>query len=170
MTSRNKTTKKEIASYWVSQGKLPWMNVVEANVETCCWRCGIKKRLDRCHIVPRSQGGTDTPDNFVLLCKHCHFENPNLNDIEIVWDWLKAYRLPEDEPLWLHQGKREYRYIYGMDIMQRLEALDMDWEVFEPLFMEELKKGSVHFGQPGYNRATVAGAFALALKRIEESL
>jgi len=37
-----------------------------------CQDCGIRKRLTIHHIVPRTQGGSDHPDNLVTLCRTCH--------------------------------------------------------------------------------------------------
>lgn len=37
-----------------------------------CVLCGSTKKLHRHHLIPRSKGGTDTPENQVVLCKKCH--------------------------------------------------------------------------------------------------
>lgn len=37
-----------------------------------CVLCGSTERLQRHHLVPRSKGGTDTPENQVTLCEGCH--------------------------------------------------------------------------------------------------
>lgn len=166
MANRIKTTKQEIADYW--EDELHLTNVKKEDATTCCWRCGIKKRLDRAHIIPRSKGGGDSPENFVLLCKHCHFDNPNIDNMEIVWEWFQAYQLKDNESLWMNQGKREYEYIYGVSIDQELKDLKMTWEQFEPYLNKQLDNATHHFGQPGFNRATVAGAIRLAIKEIGE--
>ena len=49
---------------------------------------------DATFIVPDSLGGEDTPSNFVILCKRCHLDNPNVADPEVMWDWLRAYSVP----------------------------------------------------------------------------
>jgi hypothetical protein len=38
-----------------------------------CADCGVERTsLHKHHIIPRSQGGPDTPDNLVGLCSNCH--------------------------------------------------------------------------------------------------
>lgn len=37
-----------------------------------CLVCRRHRALDPAHIVKRSQGGADSPDNLVALCRECH--------------------------------------------------------------------------------------------------
>lgn len=37
-----------------------------------CRACGLADLLEAHHIVFRSQGGPDTLENLITLCKHCH--------------------------------------------------------------------------------------------------
>ena len=84
-----KTTKKEIVEYWERHMDESEMSVDFAEAHERCWRCGCKRNLDRCHIVPASLGGEDVPSNFVLLCKRCHLDNPNVADPEIMKAQIK---------------------------------------------------------------------------------
>lgn len=45
-----------------------------------CQSCGDEEDLHAHHIVPRSEGGPDTPENLVILCKYCHpkYEGTNV--------------------------------------------------------------------------------------------
>lgn len=86
-----------------------FLSVDWAEAHERCWRCARKTRLERCHIIPHSRGGEDTPSNLVLLCKKCHLENPNITDTEIMWDWLKAYQTTFYDTLWIIQGFVEYK-------------------------------------------------------------
>ncbi len=81
-----KTTKKQIVDYWMEHADESGLSVDFSEAEQRCWRCGCERGLERCHIVPASRGGEDTPSNFVLLCKRCHLDNPNVADPEIMWD------------------------------------------------------------------------------------
>lgn len=63
-----KTTKKEIIDYWAVRQDECELSVDWAEAHERCWRCGYKKTLDRCHIIPDSLGGKDEPKNLVLLC------------------------------------------------------------------------------------------------------
>ena len=44
-----------------------------------CQRCGRYGRATVYHVVPLSQGGTDDPDNLLLLCPTCHAHAENLS-------------------------------------------------------------------------------------------
>ena len=54
-----------------------------------CWRCGRKKAVEKCHIIPRCLGGSNHPSNFVLLCKACHAECPDVNDKDFMFQWIE---------------------------------------------------------------------------------
>ena len=86
---RIRTTKKQIVEYW------------EQYVDE-------KRNLERCHIIPRSLNGEDVPSNFVLLCSRCHLNNPNVADPEVMWDWLRAYKVSFYDTFWIVQGMKEY--------------------------------------------------------------
>lgn len=49
--------------------------------------------LERSHIIPLALGGVDHVSNIVLLCKKCHLHNPNCNDEEMYWLWMKNTEL-----------------------------------------------------------------------------
>lgn len=38
----------------------------------CGWKSPSRNNLDRAHIIPRCEGGTDTEANIHLLCHMCH--------------------------------------------------------------------------------------------------
>lgn len=75
--------------------------------EPTCWACGdtfegqfdcTERRsarwadspLQRCHIVPRSLGGSVEPSNLVLMCATCHDLAPNTDAPEILFAWMRA--------------------------------------------------------------------------------
>lgn len=164
MTKRIKTTKQEIADYWASQIDALNLTVSSKQAGTHCWRCGVKKRLDRCHILAESLDGLDTPSNFVLLCKHCHIDNPNISNPQIIWDWMKAYAVSSEHVYWFEQGLREYAYIYNESVVRTL----VDSKLFQEYFQEQMKNVSHHFGQPRNNPATIAGAIKLTMDEINK--
>ena len=47
---------------------------VDAQQNGVCMLCGEAGIEHHHHIVPRSKGGSDLPENIVGLCQHCHFE------------------------------------------------------------------------------------------------
>ena len=115
-----KTKIPEIVNYWFSRIDESDFSVDAAEAHERCWRCGCKRNLERCHIVPDSLGGKDEPANLVLLCARCHAENPNVTDPEIMWDWLKAYKVPFYDTLWSILGLKEYRFIYKRSFFEDL--------------------------------------------------
>ena len=54
------------------------------------FRCWDRIPLQRCHIVPRSLGGSDSPDNLFLMCRECHDHAPNTPFPEIFFEWARA--------------------------------------------------------------------------------
>ncbi len=46
--------------------------------------------LQRCHIVPRSLGGTDDASNLFLMCRECHDSAPNTAIPEIFFNWVRS--------------------------------------------------------------------------------
>jgi hypothetical protein len=61
-----------------------------------CWAChyrievGSKRSLVRAHIVADGFGGTNLPENFLLLCEGCHLEQPDRVPHDIQIRWLRA--------------------------------------------------------------------------------
>ncbi|MCK9369955.1 HNH endonuclease [Candidatus Dojkabacteria bacterium] len=37
-----------------------------------CQMCGMKKKLTRHHIIPKSCGGSNSPINIEWICRPCH--------------------------------------------------------------------------------------------------
>ena len=81
--------------------------------EPCCWACGynygarfrIKQSdvgsheisrcwdnipLQRCHIIPRSLGGTNEVTNLFLMCRECHDLAPNTSIPEVFFEWARG--------------------------------------------------------------------------------
>ena len=79
--------------------------------EPSCWGCGmpilgkaelsnekefrkiwndpdVRSRLERCHIVPESCGGTDAPHNMFLLCGKCHAQSPDTTNRQAFFRWI----------------------------------------------------------------------------------
>jgi hypothetical protein len=50
-----------------------------------CFACVMEVRhLERCHISPRCNGGSDSPSNLHLLCSVCHEDSERFED-EAYW-------------------------------------------------------------------------------------
>jgi len=46
--------------------------------------------LQRCHIIPRSLGGTNDVANLFLMCRECHDLGPNTTIPDIFFDWARS--------------------------------------------------------------------------------
>lgn len=68
-------TKQSILAFWRTEGSL-----TVPSSTNICWSCEAQtSSLERCHIIPRSKGGTELPSNLVLLCRRCHHEAPSVS-------------------------------------------------------------------------------------------
>lgn len=162
-----KTTVKDIVAYWTNKVYEGDLSVDWSEAHERCWRCAHKTKLERCHIIPHSRGGEDKPSNLVLLCKRCHLENPNVVDPEVMWDWLKAYRVSLYDTFWIVQGLEKYQKIYGESFLDQCVAHGMlGREEIEELVALKMRSSTHHFGEPHLNKATVAGIFRMIYKEM----
>ena len=169
MAKEIQTTKEEICKYWFSRIDESELSVDASEALERCWRCGSERSLERCHIIPRSLGGEDIPSNYVLLCKRCHLENPNVDDTEIMWDWLKVYKEQYYDTFWINQALEEYERIYKKkfkdDIAPFNQYLTAE-EAKEFLEKEMDSYATHHFGQTYLNSATIAGLMRILIKKL----
>ena len=104
MKRQDKTTKRQIADYWIQNNNIceAELNFDWSDAYTHCWNCGDDKyrkskkdtSLERCHIIPHSLNGQDIPSNYVLLCKECHAQAPNVLNDKDIWHWIKSNYVP----------------------------------------------------------------------------
>jgi hypothetical protein len=89
-------------------------------------------RTERCHIVPKHQGGTDDVSNLHLLCAACHVESENLTG-SVYWAWFD--RKPWHDH-YFHIAKRlalvgadAAWQLYGSTLSVRMsrEQFDREW-------------------------------------------
>lgn len=170
-----KTTIQEAIDYWIEFVDECDLSVDWSEADTHCWRCGCEKHLQRCHIIPDSLEGEDCPENIVLLCERCHAEGPNVTDPEIMWDWIKAYKVPFYGTFWSIRGMKEYEFIYKRKVSEELKYIltQIGIEQNSDKFQEEWKtcmdfvmnEASIHFGQQYFNTVTMAGMYRMMLKR-----
>jgi len=150
------TTHREIVEYWSWHQDECGLSVDWAEAEKLCWRCAHKRRLQRCHIVPKALGGSDTADNLVLLCGQCHAEAPNVADPSFMWVWLRAHAVPFYGTYWQERGGREYELIYKEKPFHGLKPSEELLQKTREILKELFSKTSTHWGQGKINPATVA--------------
>ena len=55
-----------------------------------CWQGASNYlQLERAHIIPYSLGGSNEPSNFVMLCRVCHADAPNVNNRKYFLTWVR---------------------------------------------------------------------------------
>lgn len=166
-----KTTKKEIIDYWAVRQDECELSVDWAEAHERCWRCGYKKTLDRCHIIPDSLGGKDEPKNLVLLCRRCHKEAPNVEDEEIMWDWIRAYKTSFYDTFWKNQERKEYEFIYKKSFLDELKERDiLSYRDLDRFWNINIGRSSIHYGQPWGNTATDVGILRMRLKAYDAQI
>jgi hypothetical protein len=133
-------SKKQICEYWDGHPDL----IV---LEDTCWRCGVLSTyLERAHILPRLEGGTNDESNLHLLCKMCHKQTEFLWG-EPYWQaletephdvvrhaikWLRTIAPAASAHLWSETSvcndKERYREMEQriIDAMAELEAFESD--------------------------------------------
>ena len=168
--SQIKTKNLEIIDYWETRVDECDISVDFSYAHERCWRCGYKSVLHRCHIIPHSLGGEDHPSNLVLLCKRCHVEAPNINDVEFFWDWLKAQKTSFYNTYWTIRGFIEYEQIYKEDIILALFQTNLTYEDLKVFLEENIKNTAIHFGEGRINPSTIAGLIRKYLKKRAESI
>lgn len=164
-----KTSKKEIVEYWESKQDECGLGVDWAEAEERCWRCGYKRRLQRCHIIPDSLGGKDEPSNLVLLCERCHIDAPNVESETFMWDWIRANGTSFYDTFWNIRAQKEYEFIYNKTFMEELKERDIvsprDYEIFWSL---PIGKSVNHFAHPWRNDSTNAGLLRMRLETYDK--
>lgn len=164
-----KTTKQEIIDYWIQYIDECDMNFDWAEANKICWRCGCERNLQRCHIIPDSLGGPDEPSNLILLCAECHEQAPNVEDKQIMWDWIKSFHSPFYNTFWQTESFEEYKRIYKKSFYDELSERNIitDHAIIE---FKNLKCGrtSYHFGHPLGNISTFAGKYKMMLDAFDK--
>lgn len=74
-----------------------------------CRKCGREESLNLHHIIPVVDHGTDTVENLMLLCKHCHREwefliYPRVRTISFE-QWLELPSCPEFLAIFANKDK-----------------------------------------------------------------
>jgi hypothetical protein len=161
------TTSNNIVEFWTSRIDESELSIDFADANERCWRCGYKSKLHRCHIIPDSLGGEDSPSNLVLLCRRCHIEAPNIQDKDFFWDWLKAQRTALYDSYWTIRGMKEYFDIYKERIEESMARLNIQPKDFQEFLKEQTKSITIHFGEGRLNPSTIAGIMRSFIKHRE---
>ena len=104
--------------------------------------CGAQDRsLNLHHIIPFSEGGTNSPENLILVCSNCHSSiGFNIKEVDFVL-FLSELLAKSDQYLLLQHGKRIFDTNYIVDMHAEEYNVDSKREIFievrsEPSFTE----------------------------------
>lgn len=101
---------------------IPWIVSVQADVirmlgvpgdpATTCWACHTTGNRDdwaplRAHIVGRRVGGSEDPENFLLLCAWCHDEQHDCGSRNLVLAWARTHETYTERAVRLARGLAE---------------------------------------------------------------
>jgi ribosomal protein L37E len=160
------TSHQHIVDYWVSHQDECGLAVDWAEAHERCWRCGYKSSLERCHIIPHSLGGSEEPENLVLLCRRCHREAPNVADSRFMWIWLCATCVPFYDTYWSIRGAFEFEQMFGRRPFTGIGLDETQLQLAKEFLQEEMHNATIHFGEGRMNPSTIA----CVLARVEERL
>lgn len=110
---------------------------------TRCWCCGHVSTLQKCHIIPKSLGGSDEADNLVPLCASCHDEAPDVSDGQEMFRWIKG----QQNPLC---GLGLGRYWHLRDVIIECVTKEegrIDFEILNSCIEKSIEMTSFHFSQ-----------------------
>jgi len=110
-----------------------------------CWCCGHKGKLQKCHIVPKSIGGSDNANNLVPLCSQCHDESPDVNDPLEMFQWIRQRQNPLS-------GIGLGRYWHLSDLLLKQSngiAENFNYKLFQQCLEKACNQTSFHCSQSG---------------------
>jgi len=167
----------KVVKYWSSRMDETVLSVDFKEAHERCWACGLKRKLQLCHIIPASLGGEKVPSNLVLMCKHCHRLAPNVDNPDAMWDYLKGHKVTLYDTYWMEEAKKEFRLMYNQDFDKELKNVTEYAErnnisiesYFSKDYMKGLPKISNHFGER-INASTWAFLEYALLYRVKRDL
>lgn len=158
-------SKSEIFSYW--KNRLEKLGFFVDWGEPGCWACGFhydakydirdpnarwakvlacweRVPLQRCHIVPRSLGGSNKASNLFLMCRECHDLQPNTSVRAVFFDWARTQRFLYREMAKINAALDSF----GVEEIQRDKLSDV---IQSKQFRSwALKRSGRHWPQSGY--------------------
>ena len=126
-----------------------------------CWACGDFSTLQKCHLTPKSLGGSEDPSNIVPLCRRCHYTAPDVIDPQVMLKWI-AKQSSQSLCLDYEDEKGVTRTIgsWGrqtqtlLDCIKNVDMSEFDYALLQEGMSEAFEKTSYHFGQSGQGAFT----------------
>lgn len=149
------TSIKAIVEYQANHLSELYLNVDISDLAIRCWRCGEIRRLHRCHIIPASSGGKDSPENYVLLCNSCHETAPNTTVKERFFEWLYSTHADTYDSFWLNIIEQNYKMIYQESLAKEIILrYNKNQKLFKELEQKHIQNCKTHIGQGRLNVST----------------
>lgn len=118
-----------VVPYWEGT---PWDGDYENRKKDNCFACNIgwlagSVRVQRSHILPKCEGGTDKESNIHLLCTDCHKESEGLSGYDyFVWFFRMSLSL---------SFSRFFVQRFGFNLWNRMSKGDKSKETTEEIFI-----------------------------------
>lgn len=137
---------RECVEYWECKVYEGDLGTDFSEATTNCWRCGHLRKLQKCHIIPKSLGGEDKPENIIPLCYQCHDEMPDVNDKDEVFKWIKSSHGTCYETFWGDYALKQSE-IKLDDAINNSKDPEAKIALFIERYAFYYAQTSVHFGQ-----------------------
>ena len=148
-------SKSQIVKYWAADDRIYKETGVYIEwSKPICWACSFgwngrydvrnanstwvdylraweKAPLQRCHIIPRSIDGCDTPSNLFLMCAECHDLAPDINDKEIFFWWVESQNYIRRRREKLQQAFKDFGIDTNDDVLMEEFKKILDSEDFK---------------------------------------
>ncbi len=77
----------------LQSGEINWSGLIREYIQERerpneCIYCGSTENLSYDHLIPKSKGGADIPDNLIMTCKKCNSSKSDKG----VYEWFKLDR------------------------------------------------------------------------------
>ena len=129
-------TKKQIINYW-ERFLIENDRYIHKDYDYC-WACGSVHKIQRCHLIAKSENGSDEVNNIILLCADCHNKTENFSAIHTINYILST----EFIDWWKHLENiscRRFGYeIKNIDVYRSEQNIAMKKVI--PIFVKKYKK------------------------------
>lgn len=126
-----------------------------------CNLCNFEGELDQHHLIPKKQGGDDSINNLINICKDCHYKlhHPEWEDGEID-EFNEVYKKAIDDNV----------FSDGWGILPRKVALDNTISLFARLLYSELSSLCAERGYCWASNKYLAGKFKVSDKTVSRAI
>ena len=165
------TSIKDIIIYYTDKLNEEDIGVDIKELHKRCWHCGDVSKLCRCHIIPSSAGGQDTPNNYVLLCRRCHEQAPNCTDKAIMMNWLKSDSTKIYDLYWGAQIYEFYGKMYATNFLDEYNRrFEINRKLLKTIIYKKFNEIKLHIGSGHINLSTWVGLFKMAFDEFDSRM